>query len=113
LVDHPGMARALIPNTIQALDALLMHRMVKRARKFSVPIMGRHDCYIIPEQFEEWVQNTYRGIFTRLLKSNFLLSFIKDNFPAIYPEVEVYIKRNLKELRFKKPLISRRLLDRE
>ena len=113
LVDHPGMARALIPNTIQALDALLMHQMVERARKLSVPIMGRHDCFIIPEQFEEWVQNTYRSIFTRLLKSNFLLSFIEDNFPVIYPEVEVYTKRNLKELRFKKPLISRRLLDRE
>jgi hypothetical protein len=72
--------RALIANTIQYLDTIILTNVILECEEKNIPILTNHDCFYTTVQYGENVLNIYnKCLYKYLINYNFLNDLIIEN----------------------------------
>lgn len=108
-LDLSKNCKSILANLFHSIDSLILFRVLFLVHKQNIPIYTIHDCFVVPEQYQNIIQDIYNEVAMQVYEEDLLKNFIENNLET--PLVEYYLKelkyqqQNIKNIIFnQKPL---------
>lgn len=108
-LDLSKNCKSILANLFHSIDSLILFRVLFLVHEQNIPIYTIHDCFVVPEQYQNIIQDIYNEVAMQIYEEDLLKNFIENNLETplskYYLKELKYQQENIKNIIFnQKPL---------